>query len=149
MGGESMKTLEEWMQAYGVSHQNKTNVIIHKICVPLIMMSLLGLIWSIPFPFSEVVFVNWATIFIALCCVFYATLSLKVLVFMIVQSFAMLAVVYYVSQTSYLIHISVAVFILAWVGQFIGHKIEGAKPSFFEDLQFLLIGPVWIYPFFK
>ena len=33
---------------------------------------------------------------------------------------------------------------IAWIGQFIGHKIEGAKPSFFEDLQFLLIGPAWV-----
>ena len=33
---------------------------------------------------------------------------------------------------------------LAWIGQFIGHKIEGEKPSFFEDLQFLLIGPAWL-----
>ena len=38
-------------------------------------------------------------------------------------------------------------FVLAWVGQFIGHKIEGKKPSFFEDLQFLLVGPVWLLRF--
>ena len=37
-----------------------------------------------------------------------------------------------------------AIFVLAWIGQFIGHKIEGEKPSFFEDLQFLLIGPDWL-----
>jgi uncharacterized membrane protein YGL010W len=37
-----------------------------------------------------------------------------------------------------------AVFAIAWLGQFIGHKVEGAKPSFFKDLQFLLIGPLWL-----
>ena len=36
------------------------------------------------------------------------------------------------------------IFVVAWIGQFIGHKIEGKKPSFFEDLQFLLIGPMWL-----
>jgi uncharacterized membrane protein YGL010W len=39
------------------------------------------------------------------------------------------------------------IFILAWVGQFIGHKIEGMKPSFFQDLQFLLVGPMWLMHF--
>ena len=38
-------------------------------------------------------------------------------------------------------------FIVAWIGQFIGHKIEGKKPAFFKDLQFLLIGPVWLLSF--
>ena len=41
----------------------------------------------------------------------------------------------------------ITVFILAWIGQFIGHKIEGKKPSFFEDIQFLLIGPAWLLSF--
>jgi uncharacterized membrane protein YGL010W len=36
------------------------------------------------------------------------------------------------------------VFVLAWIGQFIGHKIEGKKPSFIKDIQFLLIGPIWL-----
>ena len=39
------------------------------------------------------------------------------------------------------------VFVLAWIGQFIGHLIEGKRPSFFKDLQFLLIGPAWLMAF--
>ena len=38
----------------------------------------------------------------------------------------------------------VALFVVGWIIQFVGHKIEGQKPSFFEDLQFLLIGPLWL-----
>ena len=41
----------------------------------------------------------------------------------------------------------VAVFTLSWIGQFYGHKIEGKKPSFLKDLQFLLIGPIWLLHF--
>ena len=37
----------------------------------------------------------------------------------------------------------IGIFVVAWIGQFYGHKVEGKKPSFFKDLQFLLIGPVW------
>jgi uncharacterized membrane protein YGL010W len=40
--------------------------------------------------------------------------------------------------------ICLTLFVVAWIGQFIGHKIEGKKPSFFKDVQFLLIGPAWL-----
>ena len=43
--------------------------------------------------------------------------------------------------------VSIAVFVVAWIGQFIGHKIEGKKPSFFDDLRFLLIGPLFVLGF--
>jgi uncharacterized membrane protein YGL010W len=43
--------------------------------------------------------------------------------------------------------VCLALFIVAWIFQFIGHKIEGKKPSFFKDLQFLLIGPAWLLSF--
>jgi uncharacterized membrane protein YGL010W len=43
--------------------------------------------------------------------------------------------------------LSIALFVLAWIGQFIGHKIEGKKPSFLDDLRFLLIGPLFVLSF--
>ena len=43
--------------------------------------------------------------------------------------------------------LSAAVFVVAWVGQFMGHHIEGKKPSFLQDVQFLLIGPAWLMAF--
>ena len=46
-----------------------------------------------------------------------------------------------------LVQVCLAVFVLAWAGQFVGHKIEGKKPSFLKDLQFLLVGPMWLMHF--
>ena len=43
--------------------------------------------------------------------------------------------------------VSIGIFVLARMGQFYGHKLEGAKPSFFKDLQFLMIGPAWVISF--
>jgi len=40
--------------------------------------------------------------------------------------------------------VAIAVFVAAWVGQFVGHRIEGRKPSFVEDVRFLLVGPAWL-----
>ena len=46
-----------------------------------------------------------------------------------------------------LVTIYLSIFVIAWIGQFLGHKIEGKKPAFFKDLQFLLIGPLWLLSF--
>jgi len=146
---DPMKTLNEWFSEYGESHQNRTNKIIHKICVPLITWSLLGILWTIPVPDLFISFgLNWAHLFLALALVFYASLkSLKV-----IGVFALLAIpaCVFFKLTWPLIGYklftgSILVFVLAWIGQFIGHKIEGKKPSFFKDLQFLLIGPIWVF----
>jgi len=43
--------------------------------------------------------------------------------------------------------VCLVIFIISWTGQFIGHKIEGKKPSFLDDIKFLLIGPIWLLHF--
>ncbi|MGH1468641.1 MAG: DUF962 domain-containing protein [Bdellovibrionales bacterium] len=141
-----MKTLNEWLDAYGESHQNKTNRKIHVVCVPLIMFSLFGLLWTIPKPsvFVNFHFINWATLFYMGGLIFYTRLDKVFSALMAVIAGVMLLGVFYLSKTEYLIEVSVVIFVVSWIGQFIGHKIEGAKPSFFEDLQFLLIGPLWV-----
>ena len=108
-------------------------------------MELTGLLWSAPSPtfIAHFEFLNWATLFSLAGLIFYLMLEFKVAFIMFFVSTAMLASVYLLSATPYLLPISGAVFFLAWVAQLIGHKIEGQKPSFLEDLSFLLIGPLW------
>lgn len=142
---------------YAESHQNHTNKTIHWICVPLIVFSLLGLVWQIPFPKlaflgKYVDFLNWASFLIAFAVYYYYTLS-RVLSFLMLwiisaMSYGIVQIELAFglgSSTAYLIYFSI--FILAWVGQFIGHKIEGKKPSFLDDVKFLLIGPIWLLHF--
>ncbi len=132
-----MKTIEQWFSEYGKSHQNKTNKLIHWICVPSILFSIVGIVWA----FSSVA--AWALMTITM--LFYFKLSFKLSLAMIVV-FAVSAAL---SQAlgAYVLQASIAIFIVAWIFQFIGHKVEGKKPSFFEDLQFLLIGPLWCLGF--
>lgn len=143
-----MKTIDTWLSEYGESHQNGTNKIIHRVCVPLIMMSLLGMVGEIPTPaFLSAYSLNFSHVVVALAMVFYLTLSLSFSGLMVVVVGPMLVVNHLVqgrlsSQETLILW--AVVFVLAWVGQFVGHKIEGKKPSFFQDLAFLLIGPLWI-----
>jgi len=147
-----MKTIHEWLREYGESHQNKTNKTIHWICVPLIMFSLVGLLWSIPIPeiFTRINFLfNYGTLFMILALLYYLTLSVRLAIGMLIMVTGLIAGNYYLAKIGSppLWVISLIIFVVAWIGQFIGHYIEGKKPSFLKDLQFLLIGPLWLLSF--
>ncbi|HMO40455.1 MAG TPA: DUF962 domain-containing protein [Saprospiraceae bacterium] len=146
------KTMQWFLDKYGESHQNATNKLIHWVCVPAIMFSLLGLLYAIPFPVARGLFTNWAAVFLALALLYYLRLSIPMFAGFLVIGGLMLwgnnAIFEAVGRNGgQLAIVSLVIFAVAWVGQFIGHKIEGKKPSFFEDVQFLLIGPAWLLHF--
>jgi len=143
-----MKSIENWIEEYGDSHQNPTNKVIHWICVPLIMLSLLALISIIPFPIKGYTILSWTTIFLFFAVIFYLRLSISIAIGMLLIAVSMIASIYWITFIDETVwRLSLGIFIIAWIGQFIGHKIEGKKPSFFEDIQFLLIGPAWLLSF--
>ncbi|HEX7964494.1 MAG TPA: Mpo1-like protein [Gammaproteobacteria bacterium] len=143
-----MRSAESWFNEYGESHRNPVNKRVHWVCVPLIMLSVLGMLWSAPRPaaFAAVSpYLNWATLLILASLLYYFLLSVRLGAGMLLVSFGMVLVLGLLARLPWpLFWTSVAIFVAAWVGQFVGHKIEGRKPSFFKDLQFLLIGPVWL-----
>lgn len=145
------KSADQWFEEYGESHQNKINKAIHWVAVPTIFLTVVGLLWSIPVPeiFSTVPYLNWATISMAIAVMFYLRLSLSLAVGMLTISIVCLAAVSWYEGVGHwaVWQMSLAIFIVMWVFQFIGHHIEGKKPSFFKDIQFLLIGPAWLLHF--
>ena len=145
-----MKSADNWFAEYGESHEDSTNKLIHWICVPAIMFSMIGLIGSIPPPavFAAAPLLSWATIIVGLALVYYFVLSPALGLGMALVSVGMLGSLHHLANSGAPITIiCAAMFVVAWIGQFIGHKIEGKKPSFLKDLQFLLIGPLWLLGF--
>ena len=147
-----MKTIQQWYAEYAKSHQHKTNQLIHKICVPIIYFSIIGMFMNISPVFlkgkmrlDNPLIENWATILLIIVLAFYLRLSFKVFVTMFIFSVFSVVANHYLSLYFNLLYISVTLFVLAWIGQFYGHHIEGKKPSFLKDLQFLLIGPPWVF----
>ena len=143
-----MKPIQQWLDEYSVCHQNPINKKIHWICVPLIVWSLLALLWYIPIPFpvkGTAVPVNGGTLFMTLATLYYLVLSPRLALGGLILFSAMLWLGLKTSQTFGLSMwiLALVVFILAWIGQFIGHHYEGKKPALFEDLRYLLIGPIW------
>lgn len=138
-----MRNLESWLSEYSESHQNKTNQKLHKICVPAIFFSILGMLWT-----AMLGPVNAAIIVAVLILPFYIRLGVKALMPIVPQLLVTFGILYFWSlhcSVQFIFNTCLGVFVVAWIGQFIGHKIEGKKPSFFKDLQFLLIGPLWVW----
>ena len=119
---------------YGESHRNPRNEIIHFVAIPLILVSLVGLMYAAH---------PWvAYAFVAASMVYYVRLSVVFLVAMAIVSLAAILLVQ--AMGTMVLPLSVAIFVLAWIAQFVGHKIEGKKPSFVEDLQYLWVGPLFV-----
>jgi uncharacterized membrane protein YGL010W len=129
-----VRRVDQLLAHYGENHQNPRNEVIHFIAIPLIALSLLGMLFALH-PYV-------AYAFLVASLVYYARLSMVFLVSMALFSAAMLAVVF--AMGAQVLPLSVAIFVGAWILQFIGHKIEGKKPSFFEDLQYLWVGPLFV-----
>lgn len=129
------RRVDQLLAHYGESHRDPRNGAIHCLAIPLIMLSLVGLIYSIH---------PWAAYaFLAASLVYYARIGSWVfLATMAVISASAVALVQALGTA--LLPVSVAVFVLAWIAQFVGHKLEGKKPSFFEDLQYLWVGPLFV-----
>lgn len=149
-----MRKIDALLSEYGESHQNETNKTIHWICVPLIFFSVVGLIASIPSGMltaflGESPYANWATVVLVLAIIYYVSLSITLSLGMMLFAAACIFLAGKLAQLEVapLWLISLIIFVVAWIGQFYGHKVEGKKPSFLKDLQFLLIGPAWLMHF--
>jgi uncharacterized membrane protein YGL010W len=132
-----LRPIDDLFARYGESHRNPVNKAIHWFCVPLITWSVLAALWA----WSAAA----AYVGIALALAFYAWLSLSIALGML----AVLALMVYplTLLQSNVLAVAVVVFVAAWIGQFVGHLIEGRKPSFFDDIKFLLVGPAWLLGF--
>ena len=150
---KNMRKIDQLFAEYAESHQNQTNKFIHWICVPLIFFTIVGFISLIPAPhFCAPYFgcISIASIVaLVLVSIFYFALSWRIslimlLIMLLMEHFAYAINVHF-KENSWIIYLSI--FVITWIFQFIGHKIEGKKPSFLKDLQFLLIGPIWLLHF--
>jgi len=143
-----MQAVGYYLEEYAKDHRNPVNKALHRVCVPAIAVSLLGLLWAIPVPAilaGPGRYANWATGLIALAMIYYLLLSLRLALGMLPVIVVAIVLVDGLSALPWpLWQTSLAIFVVAWIGQFVGHAAEGKQPSFFRDVQFLLIGPLWI-----
>ena len=145
-----MPTIHQWLNEYGESHKNQTNKTIHWVCVPLIFFAIVGLLYSIKLPILINAYpLNMAIIILLFAVGYYFWLSKTLWVGMLLFSLLCVIACHFI-ETVFSMQLwifSLLVFVVAWAGQFYGHKIEGKKPSFIKDIQFSMIGPAWLMSF--
>jgi uncharacterized membrane protein YGL010W len=141
------RPIDRWFASYSDDHRNGTNQRLHLACVPAILWSVIALLWCIPSPAPMFQPGIWAGVAMFVAALFYLRQSR-------VLGIGMALVFFVLGLLTRLMHdalgprdlaiVAVAVFVVAWIGQLVGHKIEGRKPSFLTDLTYLLIGPAWV-----
>lgn len=141
------RPIDRWFTNYSGDHRNGSNQLIHVICVPAILWSVIALLWCIPSPGTWFRAGLWAGLAMFAAWMFYYRASKKLGLGML----AVFVVLGWLTRwlhdslgTTNLLTLAIGVFVVAWIGQFVGHKIEGRKPSFLTDLTYLLIGPAWV-----
>ena len=143
-----MNFLEDWTKEFGQSHQNRLNQILHHIFVPLLTLSVLGILWSIPIPefFSLVPYLNWATISCLIGLLFWLALDPKLAIVMLVQVIVMIWIINKVDNNPNIPLLFVSVFLLAisWGFQMVGHIIENTHLTLGKNIKFMLVAPIWI-----
>ena len=152
-----MRSEAEFLTEYAKSHRNRTNQVVHMICVPAIFLATLGLFWLVPVGrylpgvSPELApWINLATVGAVPVLLFYARLSSWSLITggaWLAVSFAIIVLLQQAGAP--LFGLFLTIWVVAWAGQFWGHKVEGAKPSFADDLVFLLIGPLFVQQKFQ
>lgn len=151
-----MRTQRQFLDEYRKTHSNPTNALVHTICVPIILFASIGMLWTIPVwrwlglhgPYAG--WVNGATVVGLLTLIFYANLSARAALYMTAIFLLSAAVVIAMADAGLpVLWICAVLWIAAWLGQFYGHHVEGAKPAFLDDVVFLLIGPLFILEKFR
>lgn len=142
-----MRDIASWFDSYAEDHQNPVNRLIHWVCVPAILWAVIAALWTLPVPVSLGRPGLWCGLIMVGALSFYWRLSrpIGVAMFVVFVFFALISEgLYRWLGPLVLMWLAIAVFVVAWIGQFIGHRIEGRRPSFMTDLAYLLIGPAWL-----
>jgi uncharacterized membrane protein YGL010W len=141
-----VRKIDVLLDQYSDDHRNATNQLIHVVCVPAIVWSATAMLWAIPVPGTWFLPGAFSAFAMFLAWAYYWRLSRRLAMGLFVCFFISALFNRWIADTyglTALLELGVGVFVVAWIGQFIGHKVEGHRPSFFNDLVFLLIGPLW------
>jgi uncharacterized membrane protein YGL010W len=141
------RDIDRYFAHYAADHQHPTNVVIHWVCVPLIVWSVIAALWVIPVPPSLGRPGLWAGAAMLAAVLWYYRHSRVLGLTMALAMIALGLITEWLFRrlgSTGLLYLAIAVFVVAWVGQFVGHVLEGKRPSFFTDVFYLLVGPAWL-----
>ena len=133
-------TLKAHFADYAAFHGTPGNKACHYVGIPLIVLAVLALLARVPLLAIGGYDVTLAEVALVLVTAYYLTLD------------AVLAAIMFAASVGLLfpgrplpVWVSVALFVVGWIFQFIGHYVyEKRSPAFYRNLVHLLVGPLWI-----
>ena len=135
-----MQDIQTLFADYAAFHQTAGNKLFHRLGIPMIMLSLIGMLTQVPLIDVATVRLDLAMILIAAASAYYFVIEWRLAIAMIAISIA-----FYFIAAAIPFFVNVTLFILGWIFQFIGHKVyEHKNPAFFRNFVHLLVGPLWI-----
>ena len=135
-----MQTVEALFADYASYHQTRGNKVFHRLGIPMIMFSLIGMLTHVTLFDVATIRLDAAMVLIALSSAYYFIVEWRLGIAMIAVS-----IVFYFVSAAIPLMLNVVLFVLGWIFQFIGHKVyEHKNPAFFRNFVHLLIGPLWI-----
>ena len=138
-----MRTLEQQITQYAAYHRDRRNIVTHFIGVPMIVFSLV--LALVPWAIGGV---NVALITLGIASLYYLILDRGLGTAMLLCQFVCYLVAIYINarvgHTGVVMGVAALVFVIGWVIQFVGHKYEGMKPAFTDDIMGLVIGPLFV-----
>ena len=141
-----MKSVQENLTQYAAYHRDRRNIATHFVGIPMIVFALVLAFATIAVPVG-VVTLTAATVFAVALTIYYVMLDRVLGVAMAIVLFVMCAGASEITarlSTGATLGIALAVFVVGWALQFLGHKYEGMKPAFFDDARQLFIGPLFV-----
>ena len=131
-----MPDIQALFADYASYHRTKGNKAFHRLGIPLIMLTLIGMLERVHVAGR----VDAAMILIALAEVYYLLAEWRLAIAMLAVSVA-----FYFLGAAMPLWLNVTLFVLGWIFQFIGHSVyEHKNPAFFRNFTHLLVGPLWI-----
>ena len=135
-----MRRVESLFADYAAFHQTPGNKWFHRVCIPLIMLSMIGMLTRIELFTVDGRRIDAAMVVIALSTLYYLAVEWRLAIAMLGVSIG-----FYVLGAALPMWVNVALQVIGWIGQFIGHTVyEHKQPAFFRNLVHLMVGPLWI-----
>ena len=135
-----MSDIHALFEDYASYHRTAGNKAFHRLGIPMIMLTLIGMLTRVHVVSTGSVVIDAAMLLIAAATVYYFLLEWRIAMAMLAVSIG-----FHFAGAAIPLSVNVALFVLGWILQFIGHSVyEKRQPAFFKNFVHLLIGPLWI-----
>ena len=141
-----MRPLQDHLTQYAAYHRDRRNIATHFAGVPMIVFSIVLALATVAIPMGALA-ITLAAVVSILAGIYYLALDRAFGLAMAVVLFLMCAAASEITArttTGAALGWAGAIFAVGWALQFLGHKFEGMKPAFFDDVMQLIIGPLFV-----